>query len=311
MLHRQHLQQYLKALWRHGTAPLNNWISTEPTAMTLSPADLFCWIWSYSKGSQIILFCCQENLRAFKPLCLQRCRKCAKTAHRTETSAGCCCWVSWKRRTFHFVQSSHVSKLQAKSKRDFDLREEGLKGCFCAFLQSEQDKEFVWLKRIVRHSRAESVQSSSTCPFPPSDSQSVCFSISQTRDGKWGKGGRSSFSPRLKHIGRKQEQNIFKKRLCGGCCAPFGQRSVRLKSPATVYEGEAGRKEAIRIGTQKFQMCHCVKERWACQVEAAGGWGTGWSQRILGLAFGLSLRLYFILRLTSMTFPLKVQYPCF
>lgn len=63
---------------------LNNWISTEPRSVTLSTADLFCWIWSYSKWSQIILPSRQENLKAFKSLCPKRCLKSARAAHRTQ-----------------------------------------------------------------------------------------------------------------------------------------------------------------------------------------------------------------------------------
>lgn len=77
-------QQYPKALQKLRVAILlNNWISTEPRSMTLSTADLFCWIWSYSKWSQIILPSPQENLKAFKPLCPKRYLKSAKAAHRT------------------------------------------------------------------------------------------------------------------------------------------------------------------------------------------------------------------------------------
>lgn len=83
-LHRQHLQRHPKVLWRLRVAILlNNWKSTEPKPMTLSTADHFCWIWSYSKWSQIILPSRQENLKAFKPLCPKRCFKPAKAAHRT------------------------------------------------------------------------------------------------------------------------------------------------------------------------------------------------------------------------------------
>lgn len=82
--HRQHLQQHPKVLLRlRVVILLNNWISTEPRSMTLSTADHFCWIWSYSKWSQIILPNCQENLKAFKPLCPKRYFKSAKAAHTT------------------------------------------------------------------------------------------------------------------------------------------------------------------------------------------------------------------------------------
>lgn len=81
----QHLQQQREVLWRFRVALLlNNWISTEPRSMTLSTADLFCWIRSYSKRSPIILPGCQENLKAFKPLCSKRRLKSAKAAHRTK-----------------------------------------------------------------------------------------------------------------------------------------------------------------------------------------------------------------------------------
>lgn len=84
-VHRQHLRQHPKMCWWPGVAILlNNWISTEPRSMTLSSADLFCWIWSYSKRSQIILPGRQENLKAFKPLCSKRCLKSSQAAPRMQ-----------------------------------------------------------------------------------------------------------------------------------------------------------------------------------------------------------------------------------
>lgn len=56
----------------------------EPVPTTLVRADLFCWMWAYSKRSQIILFSPQEHLKCFKPLCLKAWLKPARTAHRTE-----------------------------------------------------------------------------------------------------------------------------------------------------------------------------------------------------------------------------------
>lgn len=156
-LHRQHLQQLPKVFWRLGVAILlNNWISTEPRSMTLSSADLFCWIWSYSERSQIILPGRQENLKAFKPLCSKRCLKSAQAAHRMQEPQnvlellgsirlsilyrilmclGCMPsikrTVTWRRKGWRAASVPSLNLSKKKKNKGFLLGQENHEACHC------------------------------------------------------------------------------------------------------------------------------------------------------------------------------------
>lgn len=165
-------------LWRRAVVILlNNWISTEPRSVTLSTADLFCWIWSYSKWSQIILPSRQENLKAFKPLCPERCLKPARAAHRTQGPQSAL-------ELLGSIKLSILNRIQIclgcrpSIKRTLTWSRKGLKGCFCVFLKSDLEEKSVcvnWRDSQAWQSHGHSILNHwPTLPFYPLSAFKEC-----------------------------------------------------------------------------------------------------------------------------------------
>lgn len=166
-LHREHLQQHRKVFWRLGVAILlNNWISTEPRSMTLSTADLFCWIWSYSKRSQIILPGRQENLKVFEPLCSKRCLKSAKAAHRTKEPQNALELLGSIKLSILFRILMCLGCMPS-IKRTLTWSRKGWRAASVSSLNLswKKNKGFVSRKRITRPARARDIPSRPICPL--------------------------------------------------------------------------------------------------------------------------------------------------